>query len=222
MALHFDYSKVSGPTTHPADPDQIHPVLHSIIWLTMIADIGNLATDKDVEEFAFRIGLWQRLQGPQLRWSQTEAYITLEDVRQYKGLRTNVFNTKRVSWMARFAKMAEDHPVRNKQVDFGEAAPEPGKEYEPMSAIGIVQWLAKHRWGITVYTSGDDTDVGYTVRKLPSGNAVVKNRASDSSTELDPARSKSLLAEVSGKRPDTKVDEYIAGFMSVAAPAPTV
>lgn len=183
MALHFDYSKVSGPTDHPSDPDLMHPVLNRIIWLTMITDIGNLSDDKSVEEFAFRVGLYQRLTGPALSWhdaggNKIEAYITPEDVRQYKGLRCNVFNTKRVSWMAKFAKMAEDEPVSNTFADITQ----PEKK---MGAVDIVAWLGTHRWGSTIYSTSNDVDEGFAVRKKPDGGVVIKNKATDGTRSLD-------------------------------------
>lgn len=193
MALHFNYKDCAGPSAHPADPDQMHPVLHTIIMHTMIVDIGRLDSDVNVAEYAFRIGLYQKFFGPLLEWRSgsepVKAYITLADVQQYKGLGCNVTNTTRAAWMKRFAKMIErEHTVSNTLVDIS-------RPDHKMSAVDIVQWMTDYRWGHTIHCSETEND-GFKARKTAKGDVYVTHRNHETSVTLTGAAAEELVKEL--------------------------
>lgn len=198
MALHFDYKNVVGPTINPGDPALMHPVLHTIIMSTMVLDLGRLTTDKDVAEYAFRIGLYQRFFGPLLQWEhgKTKANITIEDVKQYKGLSCNVSNTTRAAWLKRFSQMCEreekSYPTSNTSsgvqgpIDLIEALP------EKPTAIDVAQFIADkyaRLYGKVAYRSGDEYS-GWVFRVKADGAATLRAVASGNQIELqaEPAR----------------------------------
>lgn len=63
--------------------------LHSLIWLTIPVKIGHL-TDDNAEEFYRRMVTWGRVSG-----FDYEKHITLENVKDAVGLRTNVIDESR-------------------------------------------------------------------------------------------------------------------------------
>ncbi len=217
MALHFDFEKCTGPSTNPGDPALMHPVLHTIIMHTMVLDLGRLDTDKDVEEYAFRIGLYQRMFGPSLSWGDgIKAYITLEDVKQYKGLGCNVGNTTRRAWMAKFAKMAEreqqEQPLRNRTdkiigpLALVEALPE-----QP-TAIEMTQFVADkyaELYGKIEYRSGDDFR-GWVFRVKKDGTGTLRAVASGQQFDLDKVDATNLKGLVKALTTDEERNEMCA------------
>ena len=47
--------------------EYLNPVTNTLIWATMIVDMGKLVTEKEIEEFALRIRLYEMTCGPLMR-----------------------------------------------------------------------------------------------------------------------------------------------------------
>lgn len=86
------------------------PVTNALIWGTMFVDMGQI-TEENYEEFFARTALQEKLSGAYLQESDGEGnhkprYITLKDVRDHIGLRTNVSFVKRPQWIKRVTDYA--------------------------------------------------------------------------------------------------------------------
>lgn len=65
-------------------------ITEAIIWLTISTGIGEI-TDKTAEEFYARSVLIGKLYGPAYYEDGEGRQLTVDQIRQHKGLRTNVF-----------------------------------------------------------------------------------------------------------------------------------
>lgn len=121
MSLNFDLSAIplETRTVTSTYDDEFHgikkgdtimnPVTNQLIWATMAVDIG-VIDDKTVDEFIFRIRLYEKLFGAMLRYSDErgDRPFTADDVIAHKGLRTNVFPMKtRAQWLKRMGESFE-------------------------------------------------------------------------------------------------------------------
>jgi addiction module HigA family antidote len=106
LALNFDVSAIANHaevTTDPVDKNKWHPVTDKLIWMTMTVDVGEL-TEKTVDEFYWRMRLLQLFDGPNFQFVDgTDVYLTMEDLRDHIGLRTNVITIDRKKWLAKRA-----------------------------------------------------------------------------------------------------------------------
>ena len=91
--------------TDPHDEKSWHPVCFGIVMLSMNCGY-NAITEKNWEEVAQRIAVWQHIFGAYLGTRDDEVYITVQDVRRYIGLTTNAstmtktqFNKRVAQWM---------------------------------------------------------------------------------------------------------------------------
>lgn len=117
MALSWDLTKVvDREVKYPADAEgRQNVVTYALIWATMLAGIGEI-TEKTAGEFYARVHTYEVLQGALVKGQDEETLdwvdmpITLEQVRDHIGLRTNVFPTEaRAKWLKRIvgARMNE-------------------------------------------------------------------------------------------------------------------
>lgn len=95
---------IPDPTPDKPDAVRLNPVTEVLIWKTMMADIGKL-TDRNIDEFAYRVLLWDKLFGGSLVKRNTDTGETEEcsptyaEIVAHVGLHTNVFpETKRSAW----------------------------------------------------------------------------------------------------------------------------
>lgn len=92
--------------TDPYDEKSWHPVCTGLVWLSLHCGFNEI-TQKNHEEVAQRIAIWQKFFGPYLcKDVTTSVYITNLDVQRYIGLRTNAsrmtktqFNKRIVAWV---------------------------------------------------------------------------------------------------------------------------
>lgn len=96
MALHYDTTVIpEAITTSPFDKNDWHPVTHYLMFATMSVGMGEI-TKQNAPEFFRRIAILQRIEGPAISYrdhldgSTTKIYLTLEDITNHIGLRTNV------------------------------------------------------------------------------------------------------------------------------------
>lgn len=110
MALHFDLTKVKGC-------DKLSSSLkETIIFTTMFVGMGDI-TEKNCEEFYRRVYTWEAVTGPLRR----NTYITLEEVKQFVGLHTNVSLMSKKRFASHMAKVALDTALDKRRRDSGSA-----------------------------------------------------------------------------------------------------
>jgi hypothetical protein len=81
--------------------DKMWPMTESIIWRTVVVDYGQLKTDADCMEF------YKRHVQISLAYKEDDTWLTLDTVRRYRGLHTNVSTTTRAKWRKRLIKVLE-------------------------------------------------------------------------------------------------------------------
>jgi len=82
---------------------------HALIWATLSVDLPGI-TEKNVEEFFWRIKTAEKLSGAFVRKSENDGIVdvlfTREDIERRIGLSTNVATKPRIAWVARVVKAA--------------------------------------------------------------------------------------------------------------------
>lgn len=105
MSLNFSFKDIANwdeIVSDPFDTDKISPVTNNLIWMTMAIDLGEIS-EKNYHEFWWRTRLLQRLDGPELTFSDgVEMRLTEQDIRDHIGLKTNVIDLPRKKWLVKF------------------------------------------------------------------------------------------------------------------------
>ena len=89
--------------TDPYDDKQWHPVCFGIVMLSMNCGY-NAITEKNWEEVAQRIAVWQHIFGAYLSKDSERVYITRLDVQRYIGLTTNASTMTKTQFNKRVAQ----------------------------------------------------------------------------------------------------------------------
>jgi hypothetical protein len=116
MSLDFDFKDMiervgreefdritTSPQTRGQENMQWHPVTDCLIWATMPLDLGEI-TEKNVDEWTWRMSLYQRLRGPYLKSKDGAFRITRKDIEQHIGMVTNVITEPRSKWLKKVLK----------------------------------------------------------------------------------------------------------------------
>lgn len=120
MSLDFNYSKVADkskcvrPVADATDPDaqELTPVLQAMIWGCMATGIGKI-TEQDAPEIAARLQVYEAIHGTFVSTREGPRPLTLEDVRDFIGLSTNVFpKESRAAWLKRIVGGHMDETLR--------------------------------------------------------------------------------------------------------------
>ena len=120
MSLDWNVGKVKdfdkwGWVKDEAGEEVLNPLTDRLIWATMAVELGDI-TEKNADEFYIRLQTLGYRFG-----SKGYATITREDVRKHIGLKTNVSNETRKSWLRERMKRVEgfmEHETRQlKQED---------------------------------------------------------------------------------------------------------
>lgn len=123
MSLDYQLGGIKNWETVCRNEDKsLKSVTRNIIFSTMAVDIGHI-TEKNALEFFLRLQVSDALS----QWPKAEP-ITLEQIRQHIGLRTNVSDKPRASWFKRHFEGAEREILYRERRDREEAAK---KEVEP-------------------------------------------------------------------------------------------
>lgn len=108
MSLDFSFKNIAdykSKVFHPADENRHHPVTETMIWATMIVDIGRL-TEANAGEFYWRMNFARRLDGVwgSVGFGEGAMWpLTLADVKDHVGLITNVVTiTNRKKWLSKW------------------------------------------------------------------------------------------------------------------------
>lgn len=86
---------------------RVSPITEVLIWRTMVVDMGKI-TSENVNEFAWRLMLYEKIFGGAILDNGEERALTYEEVRAHIGLVTNVSTTSRTAWRKRLLKMIEN------------------------------------------------------------------------------------------------------------------
>jgi len=119
MALNWNLSKVTDykKVCYIPKPEnnefRLHPITDALLWLSLRVDLGNISTEKSIEEWMWRISFLRRWDGYKTFHWNTESKqvypeweedfspleITKNDLIRHIGLITNVINIPRKSWL---------------------------------------------------------------------------------------------------------------------------
>jgi hypothetical protein len=104
------------------------PITNALIWGTMFVDMGAI-TEENVDEFFARTAVHEKLSGAYLSETNNETGetkprpITLQDVRDHIGLKTNVSTLTRAKWMKRVLDYAMKDAVERAKARLEREAP---------------------------------------------------------------------------------------------------
>lgn len=112
MSLNYDLSRIDRKFWHADEADETEKVVtESMIWATIAVDMGEI-TEANAEEFARRLNSYQELRGAFMQryvdGEMQERPLTLEDVRNRVGLKTNVTTTSKRAFTAKLARLARE------------------------------------------------------------------------------------------------------------------
>jgi hypothetical protein len=94
-----EYNRITtNPQTRGQEDMQWHAVTDCLIWASISLDLGTI-TEKNVDEWTWRISLYQRLRGPYLKSKDGAFRITRKDIEDHIGMRTNVITEIRSKWL---------------------------------------------------------------------------------------------------------------------------
>lgn len=103
----------------------LKPLTEALIWATITVDMRGI-TEKNWKEFAARLMITEKLDGPWLRKVKDgeiiDQFITWEDVKAHIGLSVNVQELRRHIWANRFVDKVADGII--KTIDLLSTAPE--------------------------------------------------------------------------------------------------
>ena len=96
MALNYNTTGIpESITTSPFNTVDWHPVTHYLMFATMAVGMGEI-TKQNAPEFFRRIAILQKIDGPAVSYrdhldhSTVRIFVTMEDITNHIGLRTNV------------------------------------------------------------------------------------------------------------------------------------
>jgi hypothetical protein len=110
---------------NPLKPEEIHPVLHYLIFACIPVGMSGI-TEKNKVKFFERISIYQRMCGPAIKFAGgVQVYVTMEDIERYVGLSTNVSNETDAWFFKNVRRWALDSWYEiNKDANEGDSAME--------------------------------------------------------------------------------------------------
>lgn len=108
MSLNWNMENVDKLEDLHSD-DNEWAISESIIWATMMVDLGEI-TEDNIDEWAYRLALLQAVWGANMSASGNPFYLTKEHIERRVGLSVNVGNMTRNQWLK---KLLKDDNVRN-------------------------------------------------------------------------------------------------------------
>lgn len=76
------------------------PLCEGMIWTTMVVDMGSITADK-LEEFVWRLNFMIRIGKSVIQKDREDTPYTLEEIRPFVGMSTNVVTTTRKQFVKR-------------------------------------------------------------------------------------------------------------------------
>jgi hypothetical protein len=125
MALHYDLNGIENHQTvcynegNGGNDAHMNPVTKTIILMMMVIEVGEIKSDNLPEVFS-RISIFERINGNSVYdvvdGARKPHYITLEDVKNHIGLKTNAPNSSR----SEFLKKCKDWLKRDLEGTFSD------------------------------------------------------------------------------------------------------
>lgn len=101
MSLQFWLDKCNEPDElWLEDNSDLQPTTKAIVHLTMAVGMGEIR-EATAQEFFARVRLYENMAGATLHTKDGASLITPEDVQRHIGLKTNVANETRQTWVKR-------------------------------------------------------------------------------------------------------------------------
>ena len=115
MALNFDVSNIAdyqNITTSPFNENKWHPVTEYLVFALMGIGVNEIKVG-NVDEVFRRVAIHQKLHGPALEYyiPPTTIYVTLQDIKNHIGLRTNVSTLTAAEFNKRSFKIFEGYAI---------------------------------------------------------------------------------------------------------------
>lgn len=117
-----DHERVTTAPHKRGGKNQWHTATESLVWLSMACGFDSI-TEKNVEEVAERVRMWQHVSGTIYRTSSGDLKLSLSDIHDHIGLTTNAsrltrteFNKKLLDYIGRESTLARtsiDHQQRD-------------------------------------------------------------------------------------------------------------
>ena len=113
MSLNWNLGRIKDHSTVCWVGEEMNPVTHSLLFSTMIVDMGEI-TEENADEFYFRTEMASKVGGPPMRRVKEDSEsgfegvdYSYEDIRKHIGLTTNVFTVSRAAFLKKMAKCLE-------------------------------------------------------------------------------------------------------------------
>ncbi len=111
MALHWNMTKVHDcEKLHESDMEWA--ITESVIWSTIVVDLGSI-TEDNLDEWEWRLAVWQNLHGAFMRSGGEEYYIVRKHIERRVGLSVNVVDIKRSNFIKKLFKNGVDSLILN-------------------------------------------------------------------------------------------------------------
>lgn len=117
MSLNWDITRVDEKVAYQTDEngDKIFgPYTNTIISMTFILDMGEI-TEKNLDEWYFRLELFQDMSGPLLQGPKGNKRLTIDVVKDFVGLSTNVRTTTKTQFKNKCFRIWEQDFNRKKE-----------------------------------------------------------------------------------------------------------
>lgn len=114
MSLNWDVTTVKNYENMKTDEDLA--VRDALVWLTLFVDYGH--TGADYDEFVWRVKFYEATHGAYLtkhnpdtdKWEPRP--LSVEEIRKWEGLSTNVTNSTRPKFINKIAKQHREDTLR--------------------------------------------------------------------------------------------------------------
>jgi hypothetical protein len=114
MALNWDMTKVDDvEELHSSDYEWA--ITESVVLSTMMFDLGSIS-ENNLDEWYFRIAIYQNLHGALMRVDGKPFYITAENIDRRIGLKVNVTDMARTKWLKKITDSSSIKDILASQV----------------------------------------------------------------------------------------------------------
>jgi hypothetical protein len=126
MALNWDMTKVYD-TEALHESDYEWAISEVIIFGSMGVDLGSI-TEENLDEWTYRITLYQKLNGALLRIDGKPFYVTRAHLERRIGLKVNVCNMTRAKWRNKMFDNVHIREIENQFIHSNELLSEKFKD----------------------------------------------------------------------------------------------
>lgn len=121
MALNWNIKNCDQSACWDKDTGCMTPLCEGLIWTTMVVDMGSITEDK-LEEFVWRLNFMIRIGKSVVRKDREDTPYTLEEIRPFIGMSTNVATNTRKQFVKRTMDFLVQQHDRDQRARFREEA----------------------------------------------------------------------------------------------------